>query len=91
MTTIIELTITCILKIIIEISKSKKINDYAYKLKRKTFEINFGLNSGWSIEGFIESSFKIDIPYLGRTIKKINKLKELAKSYQVEILFEYVI
>jgi len=83
------MSITQILKIIIEISKSKKLNDYITNSKNiNIFQINFGLNIGWSIEGVMESSHKIDISYLGRTINKTNKLKDLSKIYKVGVVFE---
>ena len=36
----------------------------------------------------MESSHKIDISYLGRTINKTNKLKDLSKIYKVGVVFE---
>ena len=82
-------------KILYTIHKSKKLDKYAndillnakhpgYKVK-----LGFGLQLGWSIEGAIGSSFKIDASYLGPDVNMSNKLEEKTKEYGASILIRF--
>lgn len=58
----------------------RKIPDYAVKM-------GFGLHVGWSIEGAIGSSYKIDASYLSPNVNMCSYLEGATKEYGQMILF----
>lgn len=53
------------------------------------FKVNlgFGLHIGWSIEGAIGSTFKIDMSYLSPNVNMSSRLEGLTKDYKKPFLF----
>lgn len=51
----------------------KRIKDY------KGVKMGFGLHVGWSIEGPIGSSFKVDASYLGPSVNMASRLEAATK------------
>jgi len=49
--------------------------------------MGFGLHVGWSIEGAIGSSYKIDASYLSPNVKMSEKLEGATKQFGKMILF----
>lgn len=49
--------------------------------------LGFGLHVGWSIEGAIGSTFKIDMSYLSPNVNWSSRLEGLTKEYKKELLF----
>lgn len=48
--------------------------------------MGFGLHLGWSIEGAIGSTFKIDASYLSPNVNVAGKLEEKTKDYGVQLI-----
>jgi len=49
-------------------------------------KLGFGLHVGWSIEGAIGSSFKIDASYLSSHVNMASALEERTKEYQTNLI-----
>lgn len=49
-------------------------------------KLGFGLHLGYSIEGAIGSSFKIDASYLSPNVNLSNKLEEQTKEHGVPLI-----
>jgi hypothetical protein len=49
-------------------------------------KLGFGLHLGYSIEGAIGSTFKIDASYLSPHVNEANKLEEKTKTYGVSLV-----
>ena len=50
-------------------------------------KLGFGVSLGWSIEGAIGSSFKIDASYLSSNVNSASKYEEKTKEYGVWLIF----
>ena len=50
-------------------------------------KLGFGVSLGWSIEGAIGSSFKIDASYLSPNVNTASKYEEKTKDYGVWLIF----
>ena len=48
--------------------------------------MGFGLHLGYSIEGAIGSTFKIDASYLSPNVNEASKLEEKTKEYGVQLI-----
>jgi class 3 adenylate cyclase len=48
--------------------------------------MGFGLHLGYSIEGAIGSTFKIDASYLSPNVNESSKLEEKTKDYGVQLI-----
>jgi class 3 adenylate cyclase len=48
--------------------------------------MGFGLHLGYSIEGAIGSTFKIDASYLSPNVNEASKLEEKTKDYGVQLI-----
>jgi len=48
--------------------------------------LGFGLHLGWSIEGAIGSSFKIDASYLSSHVNMASSLEERTKEYGTNLI-----
>lgn len=88
-----EFSLVSFLRIIARIATDKEITYYntEKRLCRALpgFKVNlgFGLHIGWSIEGAIGSTFKIDMSYLSPNVNWSSRLEGLTKTYKKEILF----
>ena len=77
---------------LIKVQKSWKLDVYRRNEKlnesMKNYEVKmgFGLHMGWSIEGAIGSSFKIDASYLSSNVNLSNKLEENTKEYYANLI-----
>jgi class 3 adenylate cyclase len=49
-------------------------------------KLGFGLHLGYSIEGAIGSTFKIDASYLSPHVNEASKLEEKTKTYKVSLV-----
>ena len=49
-------------------------------------KMGFGLHIGWSIEGAIGSSFKIDCSYLSQNVGIAGKCEENTKEYRTMLI-----
>jgi len=87
-----DLSVYCVMKVIAKINTykqmlhyreneglNKRIPDYAVKL-------GFGMHIGWSIEGLIGSSHKVDASYLSPHVNLASELESLTKKYGVNFL-----
>ena len=80
-------------KIVSEIRRANQFNVYfkAPKMQAK-FEgqtrpyLTFGLHMGWIIEGAVGSDQKIDASYLSPNLHIANRIQELTKDYNMQIL-----
>jgi len=82
-----DMSLISIIKMFAKIYKSKTLDKYRKNKKLiKKFNgymvrIGFGLHLGWSIEGAIGSSFKIDASYLSPNANMANGCEERTKEY----------
>lgn len=89
---IVDMALISFAQIVINIHKSKVLDFYRHheKLNKRIpffcVKMGFGLHLGWSIEGAIGSSFKIDASYLSPHVNMANKLEEGTKSYKVQMI-----
>lgn len=89
---IVDMALISFAQIIINIHKSKVLDYYRHheKLNKRIpnfcVKMGFGLHLGWSIEGAIGSTFKIDASYLSPHVNMSNKLEEGTKSYKVHMI-----
>jgi len=84
---IIDMAVAAFIKIIIKIYKSHKLDKYRKdaglreRIHNYQVKLGFGLHVGWSIEGAIGSTFKIDASYLSPNVNMASKLEEKTKDY----------
>lgn len=89
---IVDLALMAFAKIVINIHKSKVLDEYRHneKLNKRIenfcVKMGFGLHLGWSIEGAIGSGFKIDASYLSPHVNMAAKLEEGTKEYGVHMI-----
>ena len=76
-----------------KIFKSYKLNKYRNhqglqdRFKGNySVKLGFGLHCGWSIEGAIGSTFKIDASYLSPHVNMSSKLEEKTKEYGANLI-----
>ena len=50
------------------------------------FEMTFGMDAGWAVEGAVGSSYKIDATYLSPHLNMASRMMMAAKQYKVAIL-----
>lgn len=92
---IIDMAAVSFLKILTKIHKSYKLDKYRKheglisRMPGYEVKMGFGLHVGWSIEGAIGSSFKIDASYLSPNVNLSSKLEEHTKEYGVPIIIRY--
>ncbi len=75
-----------VIKIIFELTKL--FNNYTKCIDYKDPIICFGLSYGWSLQGVINSPFKIEKQFLGKKMNNTNHLKDLNKTYGTKLLYE---
>ena len=80
-------------KIVSEIRRANQFKIYYRQSKiAQCFEgltrpyLTFGLHMGWIIEGAIGSDQKIDASYLSPNLHIVNRVQELTKDYNMQIL-----
>jgi class 3 adenylate cyclase len=79
------MSIVSFLKIISETKKSTKMQYYALhrelneRMPNYEVKMGFGLHVGWSIEGAIGSSYKIDASYLSPNVNMASRLEGATK------------
>lgn len=89
---IVDMALISFAKIAINLHKSKVLDEYRNHPKLKArmpgfcVKMGFGLHIGWSIEGAIGSSFKIDASYLSPHVNMASKLEEGTKGYKVHMI-----
>lgn len=95
---IADCSVLSFLDIIKKLRRDKDIRKYIkHEQLKKSFKnkfetkLNFGLHVGWSIEGGIGSSFKVDFSYLSPNVNISSRLETAAKFYQVELLISGVL
>jgi hypothetical protein len=68
----------------------KKWEDTDYRLGGGVgafkFEMTFGMDAGWAVEGAVGSSYKIDATYLSPHLNMASRMMMAAKQYKVAIL-----
>lgn len=90
---LVDLSLTAIIKCIAMIEKSPSLRKYnedrnmQQKIPGYRVTLGFGLHIGWSIEGPIGSSYKIDLSYLSPHVSLASTLEEMTKLYETPILF----
>jgi hypothetical protein len=86
------MSIIAFLKILIKIYRSYKLDKYRKnpglneRIKNYSVKLGFGLHCGWSIEGAIGSTFKIDASYLSPHVNMASKLEEKTKDYGAQLI-----
>lgn len=84
---IVDSSVIAFLKILAKVHKSFKLDKYRRnpglnnRIKNYAVKMGFGLHLGWSIEGAIGSTFKIDASYLSPHVNVSGKLEEKTKEY----------
>ena len=84
-----DMALISIIKILAKIYKSYVLDKYRKneklnkKFKNYSVKLGFGAHLGWSIEGAIGSSFKIDASYLSPNANMANSCEERTKDYGV--------
>ena len=79
-------------KIIIELYRSRIVNEYnlneklTSRLKNFRVKIGSGLTRGWAIEGSLGSEYKIDASYLSPFVNLCMRLEGATKAYGVPLL-----
>ncbi len=87
-----DMSVLSFLKIIANITKSKKLakyRDYPELKKRMPnyrVRMGFGLHVGWAIEGAIGSDFKIDASYLSPNVNMASRLEAATKQFGTPLL-----
>ena len=87
-----DMSLISIIKIFAKIYKSKTLDKYRKndKLNKKfggySVKIGFGIHLGWSIEGAIGSTFKIDASYLSPNANMANGCEERTKEYGAVVI-----
>jgi class 3 adenylate cyclase len=87
-----ELSLLCFIDIIIQCETRQHILEYRkhpklQRIKNYSVKMGFGLHVGWSIEGAIGSSYKIDASYLSPNVNMSSKLEGATKQFGKMILF----
>jgi len=95
-TQMVDLALIAFIKIQKMIHKSFKLDKYRKNAKLKErldkptekyqVKLGFGLHVGWSIEGAIGSSFKIDASYLSSHVNMSSSLEERTKEYGTNLI-----
>jgi len=91
-TQIIDMAVIAFLKILMKIYKSHKLDKYRKnpglndRITNYSVKLGFGLHCGWSIEGAIGSTFKIDASYLSPHVNMASKLEEKTKDYGAQLI-----
>lgn len=86
------MAVIAFLKILIKIYRSHKLDKYRKnpglneRIKNYSVKLGFGLHCGWSIEGAIGSTFKIDASYLSPHVNMASKLEEKTKDYGAQLI-----
>ena len=98
-TQMVDLALIAFIKIQKQIHKSYKLDKYRKnpilqkRLDKPTekyqVKLGFGLHVGWSIEGAIGSSFKIDASYLSSHVNMSSSLEERTKEYGTNLILRY--
>ena len=87
-----DMALISVIMILAKIYKSKTLDKYRQneKLNKKfhgySVKLGFGIHLGWSIEGAIGSSFKIDASYLSPNANMANGCEEKTKDYGVQMV-----
>lgn len=88
----VDMSVIAFLKIIAKVYKSYKLDKYRKnellneRILNYAVKMGFGLHLGYSIEGAIGSSFKIDASYLSPNVNEASKLEEKTKEYGVQLI-----
>ena len=88
----VDSSVIAFLKILAKVHKSFVLDKYRNnvglnnRLKNYSVKMGFGLHLGWSIEGAIGSTFKIDASYLSPHVNVSGKLEEKTKEYGALII-----
>ena len=89
---ICNMALISFIKILANVHKSYKLDKYRKneglnkRIKNYCVKMGFGLHLGWSIEGAIGSTFKIDASYLSPNVNVASKLEEKTKEYGVMLV-----
>jgi class 3 adenylate cyclase len=89
---ICDMALISFIKILGAVHKSYKLDKYRKneglnkRIKNYSVKMGFGLHLGWSIEGAIGSTFKIDASYLSPNVNTASKLEEKTKEYGVQLV-----
>ena len=89
---ICDMALVSLIRILAKVQKSHKLEKYRKIsglnkiMKNYQVKMGFGLHLGWSIEGAIGSSFKIDASYLSPHVNMASKLEEKTKDYGVQLI-----
>ena len=92
-TDICDLAVFSFLKIIGKLNRHPRILQYrthpklVSRFKDYKVKLGFGMHYGWSIEGAIGSSYKIDASYLSPNVNLASRLEAATKQYGVPFLF----
>uniref|UniRef100_A0A7S0MJC3 Guanylate cyclase domain-containing protein n=1 Tax=Cryptomonas curvata TaxID=233186 RepID=A0A7S0MJC3_9CRYP len=92
-TKVAESALRSYIRIIIEISRCKKLERWAKKKQIQArmpgfqLKMGFGMHYGWAIEGAIGSLHKIDASYLSPHVNIASRLESATKQFGVYILF----
>ena len=89
---ICDMALISFIKILAKVHKSYKLDKYRKheglnrRINNYSVKMGFGLHLGWSIEGAIGSTFKIDASYLSPNVNTASKLEEKTKEYGVQLV-----
>lgn len=89
---LVDCSVIAFLKILSKVHKSYKLDKYRKnpglnrRIKNYAVKMGFGLHLGWSIEGAIGSTFKIDASYLSPHVNISGKLEEKTKEYGAQMI-----
>lgn len=89
---VVDCAVIAFLKILSKVHKSYKLDKYRKnpglnrRIKNYAVKMGFGMHLGWSIEGAIGSTFKIDASYLSPHVNISGKLEEKTKEYGALII-----
>lgn len=89
---ICDMALISFIKILAKVHKSYKLDKYRKneglnrRINNYCVKMGFGLHLGWSIEGAIGSTFKIDASYLSPNVNKASGLEEKTKEYGVQLV-----
>lgn len=87
-----DMALISFIRILAAVHKSYKLDKYRKneglnkRIKNYCVKMGFGLHLGWSIEGAIGSTFKIDASYLSPNVNTASKLEEKTKEYGVMLV-----
>ncbi len=89
---ICDMALVSFIRILAKVHKSYKLDKYRKnqglndRIKNYSVKMGFGLHLGWSIEGAIGSTFKIDASYLSPHVNTASHLEEKTKEYGVQLV-----